>query len=283
MRGASRTGSPAVAPPEGRSKLFLWHGRALYVGAVPVYSFATHRHHAAQAGISLGAPFRVRSGEHEPFEPCAGFVVAPNAPHQGDVTGAPGIFVWADSEHLADRISSKEDPPLRHLDEGELEPLLPELRAASVKPLDCAGADALFRLVVRALSCEVSEGRPEPPPASPDERIRDAIGHVHEAELLRADRPIARLAARAYLSEDRFRHLFREQAGISVGRYLLWERLLTALDEAAKGASLSEAAHAAGFADQAHLSREFRATFGLTPSEVFKNSRLVQVVPCSAK
>lgn len=280
MRGVSRPGSPTVPSPEGRSSLFLWHGRALYVGAVPVYSFAPHRHHAAQAGISLGAPFRVRSGEHEPFEPCAGFVVAPDTPHQGDVTGAPGVFVWADSEHLADRISRKEDPPLRRLGQREIEPLLPKLRAASATPLDCAGADALFRLVVHALSREVSDERPEPPP---DERIRDAIGHVHGGELLRAERPIARLAARAYLSEDRFRHLFRAWTGISVGRYLLWERLLTALDEAAKGASLSEAAHSAGFADQAHLSREFRATFGLTPSEVFKNSRLVQVVPCSAK
>lgn len=263
--------------PDGPASLFLWHGRALYVGRVPSYSFASHRHHAAQAGISLGPPFRVRSDEGEPFEPCAGFVVAPEAPHEGEVAGVPGIFVWADSEHLAARISG-DDTPLRRLEEGEIRPFLPELKADSAKPLNCAGAEALFWSVVRALS----PGAPDSPPASPDPRIREAIGHVHEGDLLREEQPIARLAARAYLSEGRFRHLFRKQTGVSVGRYLLWERMLTALDEAARGVSLSEAAHAAGFADQAHMSREFRATFGLTPSEVFKNSRLVQVVPCPA-
>ncbi|RIH93508.1 AraC family transcriptional regulator [Meiothermus granaticius] len=43
------------------------------------------------------------------------------------------------------------------------------------------------------------------------------------------------------------------------------------------GVSLTEAAHTAGFADSAHLSRVYRATFGLKPSPVFGNSRLVQV------
>jgi AraC family transcriptional regulator len=34
--------------------------------------------------------------------------------------------------------------------------------------------------------------------------------------------------------------------------------------------SLTEAAHIAGFADSAHLSRTFRATFGVTPCLLFK-------------
>ena len=38
-----------------------------------------------------------------------------------------------------------------------------------------------------------------------------------------------------------------------------------------RGASLTEAAHLAGFADSAHLSRTFRAMFGVAPSLLFKS------------
>lgn len=37
-----------------------------------------------------------------------------------------------------------------------------------------------------------------------------------------------------------------------------------------RGAGLTEAAHRAGFADSAHLSRTFRAMFGVAPSLLFK-------------
>ena len=273
--------APRNSPRDGRARLFLWHGGALYVGVVPVSS-APHRHHAAQAGVSLGAPFGVRLGEDEPYEPWPGFVAAPGAVHQIDARGTPGVFVWADPEHLATRIPGGDQAPLRRLGGEQLRASLPGLGSASAGSLDCAGADALFRSIVRATFA--TEMVPESPPAAKlDPRVREAIAHLHEGDLLRAGRPTRRLAALAYLSEDRFRHLFREQTGLSVGRYLLWERMLVALEQAANGASLSEAAHGAGFSDGAHLSREFRATFGLAPSDVFKNSRLVQVVPCPGR
>ena len=40
-----------------------------------------------------------------------------------------------------------------------------------------------------------------------------------------------------------------------------------------RGANLTEAAHLAGFADSAHLSRTFRAMFGVAPSLLFKPSQ----------
>jgi AraC family transcriptional regulator len=66
-----------------------------------------------------------------------------------------------------------------------------------------------------------------------------------------------------YLSESRLRHLFVEQTGIPFKTYLLWLRLISALDHYARGNSLTQAAHAAGFSDSAHFSRTFRRTFGL--------------------
>src|SRR5262249_45665443 len=42
--------------------------------------------------------------------------------------------------------------------------------------------------------------------------------------------------------------------------------------------TITEAAHAAGFADSAHLTRVFRATFDIPPSRLFTDSRAVQVI-----
>jgi AraC-like DNA-binding protein len=96
--------------------------------------------------------------------------------------------------------------------------------------------------------------------------------------LVEQSQPIKHLAICVHLSPGRFRHLFRTEMGISVQSYLRWRRLYTALRTTVYGASLTEAAHAAGFADSAHLTRVFRATFGLPPSRIFKNSHAVQFI-----
>jgi AraC-like DNA-binding protein len=69
-----------------------------------------------------------------------------------------------------------------------------------------------------------------------------------------------------YLSPSRFRHLFVEQTGMPLRTYQLWRRLLRVWEFLMQGETLASAAHAAGFADSAHLSRTCRTMFGLAPS-----------------
>jgi AraC-like DNA-binding protein len=76
----------------------------------------------------------------------------------------------------------------------------------------------------------------------------------------------AQAASAAGLSASRFQHLFTAEVGVPFRRYRLWQRLRAAIRAAAAGASLTDAAHAAGFADQAHFTRAFRRTFGAPPS-----------------
>jgi AraC-like DNA-binding protein len=49
---------------------------------------------------------------------------------------------------------------------------------------------------------------------------------------------------------------------------VLWRRLLLAVQRLEGGDSVTAAAHAAGFADAAHLSRSFRKVIGAAPSEL---------------
>jgi AraC family transcriptional regulator len=57
-----------------------------------------------------------------------------------------------------------------------------------------------------------------------------------------------------------------EQTGMPLRAYVLWRRLLRVFELLMAGENLSTAAHSAGFADSAHLSRTARSMFGLPPS-----------------
>jgi AraC-like DNA-binding protein len=102
-------------------------------------------------------------------------------------------------------------------------------------------------------------GSAQAPP--PDPRIgkimRYAAARLDDAVTLGA------AAKSAGLSPGRARHLFVEQTGIPFRRYLLWLRINRAVALFAAGASLTQAAHEAGFSDSAHFSRTFRRMFGI--------------------
>jgi AraC family transcriptional regulator len=86
-----------------------------------------------------------------------------------------------------------------------------------------------------------------------NERLSDAI-------------TLEQVASVAFLSPSRFRHLFVEQTGMGLREYVLWRRFVKVWELRMQGVSLSAAAHAAGFADSAHLTRTSRSMFGIPPS-----------------
>ena len=60
---------------------------------------------------------------------------------------------------------------------------------------------------------------------------------------------------------------FRALLGTSPYRYLQYRRVDLAKQLLREGATLADAAHGAGFADQSHFGRTFRKTVGLTPKQ----------------
>ena len=97
-----------------------------------------------------------------------------------------------------------------------------------------------------------------------DPRIARVAGALDRscAELV----PLSEIAASVRLSASRFQHLFTAEVGVPYRRYRAWHRLRAAIREIRRGSSYTAAAHAAGFADQAHFTRAFRRAFGAPPS-----------------
>jgi len=84
---------------------------------------------------------------------------------------------------------------------------------------------------------------------------------VHLEEIGRGGRTTSptSIATPASLTTDPFRF------GTSPHRYLIGRRLERVKAEIARGCPLAESAYDAGFADQSHMTRHFKARFGLTP------------------
>lgn len=109
-----------------------------------------------------------------------------------------------------------------------------------------------------------------------DERVSQAVDKLDQAGSKRLSaRQLAELVS---LSESRFLHLFKEELEFTLRAYRLWQRVLDACHGLARGASVTDAAHQAGFTDAAHFATNFKKMFGFTPTQVFGDEELSIVI-----
>ena len=102
---------------------------------------------------------------------------------------------------------------------------------------------------------------------------RRAVAYVEAA--IDGKPQLAEAAHCAGVSPTRLTHVFSREVGIPFRRFVLWTRIKRAVAATQAGDDLTQAAVAAGFSDSAHLSRTFRAMFGLSPSLVLPLAELV--------
>lgn len=112
------------------------------------------------------------------------------------------------------------------------------------------------------LSLHVPSGRGSSP--SPDGRLAVAM------DTLRSTRSVRRAASAAALSERQLERLFAAELGILPGQCVQIMRFRIAGQAARRGATLADAAAVAGYADQAHFTRETRSFTGKTPSVLIR-------------
>jgi len=127
-------------------------------------------------------------------------------------------------------------------------------------------------LAIDSLAVQLAEGLME---ADPDSRWAPLPRSLDVAALNRARQYLDSQATRVVqswelevvtgLTRYDLARQFRVMCGTSPYRYSLMRRLGFARERLALSQSLAEAAGDAGFADQAHFSRMFKAAFGITP------------------
>lgn len=240
----------------GLGQIAIWQGGSLWVfraGSARAET-AVHAHHSLQIAFLLRGAFTFVAGEEAACGPIT--AIAPDHPHQFSAAGAVAhLFIEPESpvgRALGARLFRHN--ALASLDTPAAKAALADLR----RHLEQGGGTEELESLGKRIAVSLA---PLADVSSVDPRVLAMIEHA-TSEL---DTPpsLASTASAVCLSPSRARHLFVEGTGIPFKAFVLWLRLKRAVECYAAGETLTVAAHSAGFADSAHLSRTFRRTFGL--------------------
>jgi len=246
----------------GRGHFFAWDGGCILIGkhTAPV---PPHSHHAIQVVFGADARIRLRGSDEEPWVEHRVAIIPSRQPHSLDGTTASyGAVIFVEPETKEGRALTEQylRDGIASVDDSEVNAVIPGLFNAWLEKPTATVVTAAVWQVIRALTGGVQ------PSLVTDPRIERAISYINTR--LGASLTLDEVAREAYLSPSRFRHLFVEQTGMGLRPYILWRRLLKVWEVLMAGDTLSTAAHVAGFADSAHLTRTSRRMFGLPPSAI---------------
>lgn len=244
----------------GVGHFLSWDGGCLLIGrstgVIPL-----HAHYAIQITVGSERGVRFRTSEREDWTEYHGVIIPSRQPHSMDATRVRSnaiLFVEPETRegraltelYLRDGIAALPDAVLSDAPMA----LHAAWRERSSANAIVQAARGLVRAITGGVEASVVS----------DERILHAVAYINRH--LNAPLTLDAVAAEACLSPSRFRHLFVEQTGMALRPYILWRRFLRVWELMMAGESLSTAAHVAGFADAAHLTRTSRRVFGFPPS-----------------
>lgn len=263
------------------SKLCLWRDCVLYLG--DSFDPDIHSHNAVQCCIALRGNLSVRWRENQEWAQCPAVVIDANVPHCIENPDGPLCIMYLERtsgnfRHILVHQGKTEHPNIC------LTPMfcaLPPPRTALEK-LNSALKEQIseeFAGELRSMCLDYFHGvLPEPVPLS------DSVTRILHLLHRNPDKTFtgAELASEAGLSESRLQHLFKAQMGLPIRRYVLWMRLRYVINLVRDGITLTESAHAAGFADASHFTRTFKAMFGIAPSILFGRKRGIVPLFCGS-
>lgn len=257
----------------GVPRWYLWEGGFLLTararGVVPA-----HAHHAIQIVIAIDGCAAICGGDHE-WRESRGIVVRPDAVHSFDCNGALGVMVFVDPESSEGAwLSASLRTDITNVPDTRLDSIVPTFRAFAEEPDESGDVAALIRRGVQGLGPGLA------PTPRLDPRVSAVLRAIRASDDLRISLDTA--ADVAFLSPTRFAHLFRDQVGLPFSRYMLWRKLTRAMVAIGSEQTIAAAAHAADFADAAHLTRTFYQMVGMAPSALMRGDFIEIASPFSA-
>jgi AraC-like DNA-binding protein len=245
-------------------RIYYWQSGSLWIGKGLGRS-EWHEHHAHQIALALEGEFRFRTDLRGNWTTFEAAIVSSHCPHQFELDGATMAHLFVEPESTEGRALSKQfcAPAISALPQPaarqSADLLLGALRGH-------ADADAMRAVARAAVAMMAGTTIKTATAEAGDARLARALALIRSR--VRARVSLADAAAAAALSPSRFRHLFVKETGTSFRAYLLWLRINVAIEAAMAGASWTEAAHEAGFADSSHLTRTHKRMFGIEPTAI---------------
>jgi AraC-like DNA-binding protein len=251
-------------------QVFLWPGRGLVLSSAIVAT--PHKHDAVQLTLGLDGPFRFRprGGSWRSAEAA---LLASSGLHELDGQGRTQANFYVEPKS---RLGAQLTAKFFSLSEFGLLPseafgaLRRNLLALSRRRASATEAWELYAAVTGRLR-GVELERP-----AVDDRVVRALRVFESLEEKRIS--AHDLARQVFISESRLSHLFSEQLGMPIKRYLLWLKVVAACERVNSKDNITQAAQSAGFADGAHLTHSLRQLIGVSPRALFDNRSFVRMV-----
>lgn len=234
------------------------------------HAYEPHRHDTYAIGLTLtGAQaFGYRGAERVST---AGnlMVLHPDERHDGRAGVEEGfayrmLYLAPElvRDALAGRIASLPFVPGGVCDDARLHAALRLALSDMDRPLEPLEADAAVLAIAEALLAIGGGGG-----KALHGRAQAAVERARAFLAAEARRAVASDELEAVAGLDRYElaRQFRRQLGTSPYRYLTMRRLERARAAILRGVPLAETAADGGFADQAHMTRQFKAAYGLPP------------------
>lgn len=245
----------------GIGRIIFWEGGSLWIGeaTAPV---APHQHHAIQLTFGLRGRIRLRPAADQNWAEYKVGAVPADLPHAFEANGSLVAHIFVEPEGTTGRALSQ-NLGLSNII-GLPEVLAGEAAAELRSRFESERPDAEIVTIAQRIVADLAGGIPSR--RVTDLRVQKAIAAIKS----RLAQPVTlgQTAASVHLSAGRFRHLFVAETGIAFKTFVLWLRLERAIATFAGGGSWTDAAHAANFADSAHLVRTLRRMFGIAPSSL---------------
>jgi len=230
--------------------------------------FAPHRHDSYAVGITLRGvqSFGYRGTTQHSEAGCA-FVIHPDEKHDGRPGTDEGFgyrIVYIAPRLISEALGSRALPFVKEAvtRESGLHRAICAALEAFDAPIEDSRFDDVIAQLADALAASDSVPRAVDPKA--ERAVLIARTYLDDARDLPSSETLEQLTG---LSRFELARQFRGCLGTSPHRYATMRRLDRAKSLIAADASLADAAAASGFADQSHMTRQFKQAYGLAPGE----------------
>ncbi|MGD9158384.1 MAG: AraC family transcriptional regulator [Desulfobacteraceae bacterium] len=246
------------------ARIYFYAGHALFLGTMAKSKL--HSHHAIEIVIGNKKPVNLIT-ENTNYEDYV-LLIRSDIPHTVINAEKEMILIILDPDtDLAQKLAAEY---LANTDVASLN------IKRDISVIDCYFSDPCIENAIGIYNSVIASlGITEKVNVDKDERIVMAVDYIRNLEVKKCS--TKEIADHVGLSEGRLTHLFKEQLGIPVRKYLLWLRIIDAMNVMIEGKSPTYAAHETEFADYAHLSRSFSTMFGYSVSTFFNFIKFVKI------